>query len=129
MYYDDPRIESLSEARVWDLDIGMSFRGRVVSAIRGEVGLAHHPVALIFFGDGGEQPTRISAIYSETLQHSSRILPCARRWIQSQGLREGDALDLSLLRSEVLSAAESAQQSGPTAPESAGMEQTVIMNR
>lgn len=91
-------------ARVWDLGAGDTFRGRTVSTIRGVVGLAHNPVAIISFAGHNDHPARCPAAYSETLQHGDEVSMRARDWIRFHGLREGDAVDLQQLRSEVTAA-------------------------
>lgn len=90
--------------RIWDLTTGDTFRGRTVTAIHGVVGLAYHPVAVIYFS-GTDHPARICATHSETLQHSGGITLRARDWIRNRGLSEGDPVDLATLRSEVLTTA------------------------
>ena len=88
-------------ARIWDLAAGDTFRGRTITAIHGVVGLAHHPVAVIYFPDT-DHPARILATHSEALQHSGEITLRARAWIRAHGLGEGDPVDLAVLRSDVL---------------------------
>lgn len=91
-------------ARIWDLGAGDTFRGRTVATIRGVVGLAHNPVAIIFFAGDDDHPARCAAAYSDTLQHGDEMSMRARNWIRCHGLREGDAVDLQRLRSEVTAA-------------------------
>lgn len=88
-------------ARVWDLGAGDTFRGRTVATIRGVVGLAHNPVAIISFSEDDDHPARCAAAYTETLLHGDEVSMRARDWIRRHKLREGDAVDLQLLRSEV----------------------------
>ena len=60
-------------ARIWDLGAGDTFRGRTVATIRGIVGLAHNPVAIIFFAGDNDHPARCAAAYSEALQHGDEV--------------------------------------------------------
>lgn len=94
-------LDTLPITRIWDLVPGDTFRGRTIAAIRGVVGLAANPVAVICFCEEDHHPARYPAAYSETLQHGDDIALCARRWVRCHGLHEGDAVDLQLVRSQV----------------------------
>ncbi|MFI7581143.1 hypothetical protein [Kocuria kalidii] len=94
----------VSPIRVWDLKPGDTFRGRTIVTIDGEVGLANNPVAVIFY-EGCNHSVRISAVHSDVVQGYDPIRFRARAWIHQHGLHEGDAVDIQLLRGEVLDSA------------------------
>lgn len=93
---------TLSITRIWDLEPGDTLHGRTVAAVRGVVGLASHPVAVITFQGDDTHPARFPAAYPDGLQHGDDIALRARRWISCRRLPEGTAVDLQLLRSEVM---------------------------
>ncbi|GGG69453.1 hypothetical protein GCM10011374_37340 [Kocuria dechangensis] len=91
--------------RAWDLRPGDCFHGRVIVAVRGVVGLASSPVAVLSFtGEDSEHPvhTRIGAAHPDVESGCDDVWRAARAWVRSHGLREGEAVDLELLRTEVL---------------------------
>lgn len=90
-----------SSQRVWDLIPGEVFRGRTIVAVRGEVGLASNPVAVISFAEDDPRPSRIPAAHSEFIQYCDEVATRARHWVRNHGLREGDAVDLASLRLDV----------------------------
>lgn len=94
-------MNSLHSPRIWELGVGDVFRGRTIAAVQGVVGFAHNPVAIIFFSEADGCPVRVPAAYRENLQHCDEIMLRARHWVRVHGLKEGDAVDLGLLRSEV----------------------------
>jgi hypothetical protein len=98
----NPSNVTLSNPRMWDLGPGDTLHGRTIAAVQGVVGLASNPVAIIFFQGNDTHPARFPAAYPEALQHGDDIARGARRWIQGHQLHEGDAVDLQLLRSQVM---------------------------
>ncbi|MFF0990866.1 hypothetical protein [Kocuria nitroreducens] len=94
--------------RAWDLAPGDTFHGRTIAAVHGMVGLALSPVAVFSFTEDSREhraQARIGAAHCETHQHYDEIMLSARAWVRTHGLREGDALDLHRLRTEVMAAA------------------------
>lgn len=91
--------------RAWDLHPGDRFHGRVIASVRGVVGLASSPVAVLSFT--GEDPkhtaqTRIAAAHPEGDTGGDEVWRAARAWVRAHGLHEGEAVDLDRLRAEVL---------------------------
>lgn len=95
-------IATTSPARVWDLKPGNVFRGRTIATIQGVIGLASNPVAVLTFTTEDKHPVYISAVHSDLVQSCDSVRLRARAWVRHHGLREGDAVDIELLRAEVL---------------------------
>lgn len=105
---DPAAAEPEAAHRVWDLRPGDHFHGRTVASVQGVVGLASHPVAVIFFTGPDAGPTgqaRIGATESDTGRGHDAVRLLARAWVREQGLHEGQAVDLAELRSAVVAAA------------------------
>lgn len=93
--------------RAWDLRPGDVFHGRTIVSVRGEVGLGSSPVAVLSLtGENPAHPvqTRVGAAHPDTDYGCDAVWLAARAWVRTHGLREGDAVDLDELRSEVMSA-------------------------
>lgn len=100
-------VDCRSVHRAWDLRPGDCFHGRIIVAVRGVVGLASSPVAVLSFsGEDAEHPvhTRIGAAHADVETGCDDVWRAARAWVRGHGLREGEAVDLDLLRAEVLGA-------------------------
>lgn len=69
---------------------------------QGVVGLANNPVAVLTSYSENEHPVRISAMHSELVQCCDSVRLRARAWGLHHELREGDPVDLEMLRAEVL---------------------------
>ncbi|MEX5271495.1 hypothetical protein [Kocuria sabuli] len=91
--------------RAWDLRPGDHFHGRTVAAVHGVVGLASSPVAVISFtGPERHHQTRVGATHVDTDRGHDSLRPLAQHWVREHGLSEGQALDLTRLRSDILTA-------------------------
>ncbi len=91
--------------RVWDLHPGDRVHGRTIVAVRGVVGLASSPVAVLSLK--GDDPAhtaqiRIGAAHPDVETGCDDVRRAARAWVRGHGLREGEAVDLDRLRTEVL---------------------------
>lgn len=95
-------VEFSTLPRAWDLKAGDFFRGRTVAAVQGLVGLAHNPLAIIFFSEENAPPIRVPATHADAIQHTDEITLRARIWVRERRLREGDMVDLNILRHEVI---------------------------
>ncbi|MHC5560697.1 hypothetical protein [Kocuria sp. U4B] len=93
--------------RAWDLRPGDHFHGRTVAAVHGVVGLASAPVAVISFtGHDVEHPrqTRVGATHSDADRGHDELRPLTQAWVREHGLAEGQAVDLTRLKTDVLTA-------------------------
>lgn len=102
-------VDCLGAHRAWDLHPGDHIHGRTIATVRGVVGLASSPVAVLSFtGKNPEHPaqTRIAAAHPDRDTGCDDVWRAARAWVRGHGLHEGDAVDLDRLRTEVLDAAE-----------------------
>lgn len=93
--------------RAWDLHPGDRFHGRTIVSVHGVVGLASSPVVVLSFaGQDAEHPirTRIGAAHPDVECGRDDVWLAARAWVRSQGLHEGESVDLERLRAEVLDA-------------------------
>lgn len=91
--------------RGWDLRPGDHFHGRTIAAVHGVVGLASSPVAVISFtGTVRHGQARVGATHTDADRGHDRLRPLARNWVRARGLAEGETVDLTQLRSDVLSA-------------------------
>lgn len=102
-------VDCLGAHRAWDLHPGDHFHGRTIATVRGVVGLASSPVAVLSFT--GKDPehtaqTRIAAAHPDRDTGCDDVWRATRAWVRGHGLHEGDAVDLDRLRTEVLDAAE-----------------------
>lgn len=94
-----------SVGRAWDLRPGDHFHGRTVAAVHGVVGLASSPVAVISFtGPEQHSQTRVGATHLDTDRGHDGLRLLARNWVREHRLSEGQAVDLTRLRNDVLTA-------------------------
>lgn len=96
----------LPDVRVWDLQPGDTFRGKIIHDIYGLVGIAHNPVAVLTFREGESRPAKFPAAYAENMQHGDEVAHRARHWICAHNFHEGDGVNLRVLRSEVMNLCE-----------------------